>query len=88
MLVTPKNGTACLTFAVVMVATVMIHLTSITAYRTNGSLSPVVGGKSPYQQVARRIFGSGAVWPERRCAYGRSLGPLVKTRAFGMTPER
>src|ERR1700720_2193382 len=36
-------------------------------------------------EIAR--LGSGAVWPERRCPYGRSFGPLVKTRAFGMTPE-
>jgi hypothetical protein len=27
--------------------------------------------------------GSGAVWPERRRANGRSLGPLAKTRALG-----
>jgi hypothetical protein len=53
-LVTPKNGTACLTFAAVIVATVMIHLTSITAYRTNSSFSPVIGEKSSYRSLTQK----------------------------------
>jgi hypothetical protein len=48
MLVTPKNGTACFTFAVVVVATVMIHLTSIAAYRINSSFFPVIGENHRY----------------------------------------
>src|SRR5712664_2737620 len=35
MLLTPKNGTACLTLTLVMGAMVMVHPTRITAYGSN-----------------------------------------------------
>jgi hypothetical protein len=35
MLLTPKNGTACLTLTLVTGAIVMVHLTTIAAYGSN-----------------------------------------------------
>src|ERR1700686_3661471 len=57
MLVTPKNGTACLTFTLVTVATAILHLTNNPLNSSNGSQLKENPHLTNYQRTQTAISG-------------------------------
>jgi len=66
MLVTPKNGTACFTFALVIVSTGIIHLPRHPLQPQSRKARPE---KGPGNNTLRHVYKSNKLWRDRRDSY-------------------